>query len=92
MPGPADPLPWQCNPERIETWIAIADAKQAPLGYEKDTAEFSVHAANYHARLADIVRRLAEWHVHKDDTIDILPIVADAAELWEEMQKEGGEE
>jgi hypothetical protein len=70
--------------------IDAAGVTVAPVIYSLEMADFIVHAANYHACLADIVRRLAEWHVHKDDTIDILPIVADAAELWEEMQKEGG--
>ena len=45
-------------------------------------------AANFHERMAEIVRRLAEWNDQDDDTIDILPIVATAAVLWAEYQKE----
>lgn len=57
------------------------------FGYRED-AEFLAHAANYHARLAEIVRRFSEWHDQDDDTIDILPIVTDAATLWKKYQEE----
>jgi hypothetical protein len=56
-----------------------------------NTLHYIVHAANYHARLADIVRRLAEqvepdWRLFAHQ----LQITLDASELWDEM-KGGGD-
>jgi len=59
-----------------------------PVVYGIDTADFIIHAANHHERFAEIVRRFSEWHDQDDDTIDILPIVTDAATLWKEYQEE----
>jgi hypothetical protein len=88
VPGPADKLPWSCDPERIEKWIAIADAEGVLLGYEGVTAEFAVLAANYHERMADIVRRLEAWNGAQDTSEDGLwDIVNDATALWAEYQE-----
>jgi hypothetical protein len=55
--------------------------------YFRDDADYTAHAANYHARLADIVRRLQD---HQDYE-NIVKIIADASALWDEM-KGGGDE
>lgn len=88
VPGPADQLPWSCDPERIEKWIAIADANGDLLGYEGVTAKFAVLAANYHERMADIVRRLEVWNAAENTMEDGLwDIVNDATALWAKYQE-----
>lgn len=67
--------------------IDAAGVTVAPVIYSLEMVEFMVYAANYHARLAEIVRQLAEWHDQEIEDIGV--IVADAVELWDEMRKDG---
>ena len=56
-----------------------------------DFAEFLIVAANYHKRMADIVRRLAtveNWPDRMMVAGSALAIAEDAAALWAEYQKE----
>lgn len=59
-----------------------------PVIYGIDTAEFIIYAANFHERLADIVRRLLE-HSNKiaANAEPISDILDDAAALWTEYQE-----
>lgn len=55
----------------------------------EDDAEFLKHAANYHERIADIVRLLAEFE--DQDFVDfqaINSIVVKASKLWSEYQED----
>jgi hypothetical protein len=97
VPGVADPLPWRSNTNEPSTgWGFVFDAKNTTIGYEGDTLEYIAHAANYHARLADIVRRLAVWADEAKElggslTFSLFDIANDAERIWAEM-KGGGDE
>jgi len=93
VPHEESPIPWTAADS--DEWASVrtraGDGNMETLvcePYFRVDADFIAHAANYHQRLADIVRRLAEWHNQEDDTIDILPIVTDAAKFWAEMTDE----
>ena len=98
MPGPSFNLPLSVDggpgvPAHIRD---VAGVTVAPVVYTLEMAEFIVHAANYHARLADIVRRLAKWHSEAvapcgSLSFNLIKISQEANELWEEMTQEGGE-
>ena len=82
VPAGHDPLPWNRS-DHEDGWPA--DAKDNIIGFGNDTIDFIVHAANYHGRLADIVRRLAEWS-ESDLMGDVDAMIVDAAKLWDEMK------
>ena len=75
------PLPWRS----VRGFVHDANDKCAAATVDPD---YVSHVANFHERIAEIVRQLAEWNDQDDDTIDILPIVTDAATLWKEYQEE----
>jgi hypothetical protein len=85
VPHEADPLPWSRDANSRDH--SPVDSRGVPLGLDGDTLDYQVHAANYHARLADIVRRLAEqvepdWRLFAHQ----LQITLDASALWDEMK------
>ena len=90
VPGEPFTLPLRVNTAK-GTLTHITDVvglTVTPVVYTVEMAEFLREAANFHERFGEIVRKLAEWHDQDDDTIDILPIVTDAADLWEEYREE----
>jgi hypothetical protein len=88
VPDEESLLPWGV----VTGEVCAADGSTVvDIGLPDDRA-FIVHAANHHARLADIVRRLAEqvepdWRLFAHQ----LQITLDASALWDEM-KGGGDE
>ena len=52
------------------------------------TCEASHVCCKYHERMADLVRRLAEWNDNDYPIRDVVKISIDAAALWAEYQKE----
>jgi hypothetical protein len=94
VPHEVDPRPWKTNFVSGDRWLY--DCNGNPVGLSGDTLEFIPHAANYHQRLADIVRRISEWdkkfpkstihNVHAEKQFD--QIVSDASYLWAEMTDE----
>jgi len=103
VPGVADPLPWRSNTNEPSTgWGFVFDAKNTTIGYEGDTLEYIAHAANYHARLCDVVRRLAEYKAARNpagrsrESLEktasgLWNAIDDAAELWVEMKGGGND-
>lgn len=91
-------LPWETKKSYM-TDIRDFYGGHVTYGAIDEDAEFAVHAANYHARLCDIVRRLHEWDIkHPKGRIypqsvenEFHGITRDAAALWAEMTQEGGE-
>jgi hypothetical protein len=92
VPGIADPLPWRLDVTSGDKWLF--DANGVLVGLDGDTLEFTPHAANYHQRLADIVRRFVEmchrWqHAPSGELGDFIEkdkaLRAEAAALWAEM-------
>lgn len=80
LPGEVDPLPW--NTKIVAGVEYIMDARGAAIGYERETIEFQVHAANHHRRLAEVVRQLVF------STTDIDTIIGNATVLWAEMMED----
>ena len=89
-------LPWKVESDEMVSdhcgCVVVRDGDAYP-----ETLHFIVHAANYHAQLADIVRRLAEWHSEAvapggSLSFNLIKISREAKELWEEMTQEGGED
>lgn len=102
VPGIASPLPWKnergpiffgpdIEPEEAVTSeegaVFASDDDIVAEAYDEDDAAFLRHAANYHERLADIVRRIKAW-IDGEAADDFGPIVDDAAELWDEMSRD----
>lgn len=58
-----------------------------PVVYTIEMAEFLRESANYHERLADIVRRLAEQGSIGDRAL-LYDLVQDAATLWQEYRED----
>ena len=61
-----------------------------------DDADFLTHAAKFHPRLADIVRRLAVWHEETRRpsgtlSFKLFNITSEAAKVWAEMREDGVE-
>jgi hypothetical protein len=97
VPHEADPLPWGGKISPGDRWYI--NSRGILLGYSSDTFDYQIHAANYHARLADIVRRIVsqceKWKnapaseltgfIEEDTAIQ-----TDASALWDEM-KGGGD-
>jgi hypothetical protein len=78
--------------------IRASDGSPVCDGMLPEDRQYVIHAANYHARLCDIVRRLAELETGVVEleprevwqTID--DVAKQSAKLWAEMQQEGGGE
>lgn len=81
VPPTEFPLPWTIDDDGVVVCSNGRDINGDAV------LEFTVHAANYHAQMAEILRRLAEWHEQETDDIGV--IVADAVSLWDEMRKDG---
>jgi hypothetical protein len=91
VPGESFPLPWAVTPDHAGSFIGAANGEEIFTADRiEGTAEFAVYAANYHSRLAEIVRRLAQMKRY-DDFADVWSVCDDAANLWAEM-KGGGYE
>jgi hypothetical protein len=84
VPDHESPLPWMYEIGMIRA----SDGSPICDGMLPEDRQYVIHSANYHARLAEIVRRLAEID---DQEWIINRLVRDAAALWLEMQK-GGED
>jgi hypothetical protein len=95
VPGVADPLPWRSNTNQPSTgWGFVFDAKNTTIGYEGDTLEYIAHAANYHARLCDVVRRLAEAPKNMGPTFFagyVAQLISESQSLWAEMKGGGND-
>lgn len=91
VPGIVDPLPWKLDVKSGAQWAK--DARGVYLGLERDTMEFQIVAANFHERMADIVRRLADVTLYADASPDVIRLQDDADSAWSEYQEEvqGGE-
>lgn len=86
VPSEQSPTPWQYK--ETEFYNEIVDDNDDTVIEDvlaKDDAKFQVVAANYHERMADIVRRLGESGQTLDQWDDI---AEDAGKLWAEYQKE----
>ena len=96
VPGNHSPLPWKANdtnPGRLDTDAAndneITSEKREGIRSQRDR-DFMIVAANYHERMADVVRRLAEAENWPDRMMvagSALAIAEDAAALWAEYQE-----
>jgi hypothetical protein len=90
VPSEQSPLTWayiECDSLNE----IVDDNGQQVIGHVHNAydADFLVVAANYHERMADLVRRLAEWNPTDETDPDILlHLCNDAAALWAEYQKE----
>jgi len=94
VPDEESPLPWKV----VFSEACAADGSTvADIGLPDDRA-FIVHAANYHGRLADIVRRFVEmcnlWQTGPASELETFlekdrALREDASALWDEM-KGGG--
>jgi len=89
-PHEMDPLPWKYNQDIAAIVEKRGDVAIMAQTTSQCTCEFAVHAANYHAQLADIVRRLAEPNENAG-IVGLIRIIEDARNLWAEMMQEGGE-
>ena len=96
VPGEGCPLPWAVIPDHCGTYVADANGEEVfDVSRLEGTAEFQVVAANYHAKMAEIVRRLDDWIVRRlgdwndnDQLIDdVVKISIDASALWDEYQE-----
>jgi hypothetical protein len=93
VPHKLCPLPWIADNKgewpKVKTCNVKVESMVCEPCFEADSY-FIAHAANYHARLADIVRRLL---VHSNRVAGngepICDILDDASALWDEM-KGGG--
>jgi hypothetical protein len=85
VPSNGSPLPWKPWPRRIPSGIVGANGRF--IDTEPDTFRFQTVAANYHERMAEIVRRLEAWSGAQDTPEDGLwDIINDATTLWAEYQ------
>ena len=87
VPSERSPLPWHVECDIVydvdRAWVSDCVAST--------DAKFITHAANFHERMADLVRRLAtveNWPDRMMVTGSALAIAEDAAALWAEYQKE----
>jgi hypothetical protein len=95
VPHEESPIPWTAADS--DEWASVrtraGDGNMETLvcePYFRVDADFIAHAANYHHRLADLVRRLATEGIQGD----ISSLIVDASYLWAEMTDEtkgGGE-
>lgn len=93
VPHEESPLPWREHSGGIEaddeSWV-LEDEFLA----DQDL-HFSIHAANWIIPCREIVRRLADFDCYMDiQESDVRGIIADAANLWAEMQRDakGGDQ
>jgi hypothetical protein len=89
VPSESSPLPWKLWPHTYPS--GINDANGRFIESSPETLRFQHVAANYHERMADIVRRLAtveNWPDRMMVAGSALAIAEDAAALWAEYQKE----
>ena len=92
VPSDESPLPWK--PWPCFTPIGLVDANgrwTEKISWE--TIQFQAHAANYHERFADIVRRLVTWADESGKpgtpmTVNLFTLCEDAASLWKEYREE----
>jgi len=93
VPDEESPLPWMYEIGMLRA----SDGSPVCEGMLPEDNQFVIHAANYHARLADILRRSVEifdllktgplsTFLEKDQALR-----EDASALWDEM-KGGGDE
>jgi len=88
VPHEESPIPWTAADS--DEWASVrtraGDGNMETLvcePYFRVDADFIAHAASYHQRLADIVRRLIDG-----DASDMCFVVDDARALWAEMTDE----
>jgi hypothetical protein len=89
VPSEDNPMPWEFDEHGY-----LMDGNGLPvtddngLYYSDDSEAYVQHAARYHPKLADIVRRLVDWgnDVGGDDVSDI---ARDAVGVWAEMREDG---
>jgi hypothetical protein len=93
MSGNHSPLPWKPNDTKPGRWdidtandYVVTSAEWSGIRSQRDR-DFIVVAANYHERMADIVRRLAEWCEGGPEGEFFLVIASDAGKLWAEYQE-----
>jgi hypothetical protein len=89
VPHDVDPRPWKMNVVSGDRWLY--DCNGNPVGRSRDTFEFIPHAANYHQRLADIVRRLADTPTNMEPTFFagyVTRLIHESQSLWSEMADE----
>jgi hypothetical protein len=102
MSGNHSPLPWKPNDTKPGRWdidtandYVVTSAEWSGIRSQRDR-DFIIVSANYHERMADLVRRIVDWdkkypkgmihsyHAEKEHDA----IADDAAALWAEYQKE----
>lgn len=90
VPSEHNPIPWKIIADELGGIASSNGEVFGGSGWDEDD-EFTTHAANYHARLAEIARRIepvtkinaAEWTLA--ERLHIATIANDAAALWQEM-------
>jgi hypothetical protein len=84
VPSESSPLPWHVERDMIydvdRAWVSDC--------VTSTDAKFIAVAANYHERMADIVRLLAEWNEGCPQSPGISSVAQVASGLWAEYQKE----
>jgi len=80
VPGDESPLPWS------EMYGVVEDCDGFEICQAGENSSFIAHAANYHHRLAEIVRRLAFSKLSQES--ELWNLQMDAASLWVEMQQD----
>lgn len=80
-------LPIRTDGDAIIPSLVSEDGCVADTFVDPDFAEFLAVAANYHERMADIVRRLAEWNEGDPAADNYTSIASDASKIWAEYQE-----
>ena len=88
VPSEERPTPWEFV-DRRGSWQERDGLDIRQVFAECDDAAFALVAINYHERMADIVRQLAEWNDKPDfDAVEVMGLAEHAAALWAEYRKE----
>jgi hypothetical protein len=83
VPFESHPLPWKA------AWGTVADANDDEVCQPGEQDGFICHAANYHFRMAYIVRTSAQWNESGIPHVEtLLKFISDSAKLWDEMSRD----
>lgn len=89
VPSESSPLPWVARThEGSPAIVSPSRAMNVAKFWDNNDAAYARHAANFHHRLADLVRRLVDWRSDvADESLDDIGSLA--VELWYEIRMDG---